>query len=110
VSSICYAWLHPLTILYGKVQLKPDSFIPPDLDPSLVQPPLPATTAMETAVKVLKPRPEGDDISCLVEGVADTMRLGQSYRSIGFDKERATVNKALAVSHIRMESGLFSLK
>jgi len=96
VSSIRYAWAHALTILYAKVQLKPDSFIPPDLDPSLVQPPLPATTAIPTAVKASKPSPEGDDISCLVEGVADTMRLGQSYRSIGFDKERAIVNKALA--------------
>lgn len=31
-----------------------------------------------------------------MQGVADTMRLGQSYKSIGFVKERATINRALA--------------
>ena len=39
---------------------------------------------------------EEDDTGCLVEGVAETMRLGQSYKSIGFDRERAIVHRDLA--------------
>lgn len=37
-----------------------------------------------------------DDTSCLVEGMVETMRLGQSYCSIGFMKECAIVNRGVA--------------
>lgn len=65
-------------------------FIPPDLDASIVQP-LPR---VDTTIG--SPGQVADEDICLVEDVADTLRLGQSYRSIGFDGERAIVHKALA--------------
>lgn len=54
--------------------------------------------AVATRVKGVATAPirEEEDDSCLVRVVAQTMRLGQSYKSIGFDKERAIINKALA--------------
>jgi hypothetical protein len=73
-----------------------DAFTPPEVAPSLIQlPSLVATTAEEVATPSM-PSLEEDDTFCLVQGVADTMRIGQSYKSIGFEKERAIVGRALA--------------
>ena len=55
-----------------------------------------ATPVKKRGKKPVKPQLEEDDTSCLVQGVADTMRLGQSYKSIGFEKEHAIVNRALS--------------
>jgi hypothetical protein len=78
------------------IEMDGEAFIPPDLDPQMVQPPIRVATTAKKVVKPSKPSPEEDDTGCLVQGVAETMRLGQSYKSIGFDKERAIVNRALA--------------
>jgi len=51
---------------------------------------------VHTTVGSLRLGPEGGDAECLVEGVADTMRLGQSYSGIGFKEERSIVNRDLA--------------
>ena len=72
------------------------AFIPPDLEPSLFHHTSPVVPRVRLVVKPPQPTVEEDDTSCLVEGVAETMRLGQSYRSIGFEAERAIVGRALA--------------
>ena len=93
------------------------AFTAPDLEESQVQLPPPALPTPKKVVKPLRsglkkavkpskpsvervksqmPGPEEDDTGCLVHGVAETLRLGQSYRSIGFNKERAITNQALA--------------
>ena len=70
-----------------------------DLDNTAFTPPKPAellALAAITAEDLARPplpSPEEDD--CLAQDVANSMRLGQSYKSIGFEKERAIVNQAL---------------
>lgn len=75
------------------------AFTPPELTQSLIQPLPSVVTAPEKSVKpskLSKPGLEEDDTLCLVQGVAESIQFGQSYKSIGFDKERAIVNRAFA--------------
>ena len=64
--------------------------------PEPAQLPLPAKARVKKMAKHSKPSVEEDDTASLVQAMAETMRLGRSYRSIGFDKECAIVNCALA--------------
>ena len=88
MSTTCLAWSNLLITIQDKVVLDVAAFIPPELEPTLViqqSQPAPSTHMLEE-----------DDTNCLVQGVADSLRLGQSYQSIGFGREHAILNRALS--------------
>lgn len=62
----------------------------------VVEPVAVATSVKGVATPATPSQEEDNDDSCLVHVMAQTMRLGQSYKSIGFDKECAIINKDLA--------------